>query len=148
MESRPVTLPGINIQVPWAEAILSGQKVIETRFYPLPGKWVGQPLAVIETPGRARGFKSHMAGFVLFAHSWCYADKAAFARDRARHLVDPDDPLFGWQQDSKPKWAWPIKWVEVYQQPLPPGFRTGIRYTRAVEILQPPAALLIRLSQR
>src|SRR4029450_4821616 len=63
MESRPVTLPGINIQVPWAEAILSGQKVIETRFYPLPGKWVGQPLAVIETPGRARGFKSHIAGF-------------------------------------------------------------------------------------
>jgi hypothetical protein len=151
MESCTVILPGINIQAPWAEVILSGQKVIETRFYPIPAKWVGQPLAVIETPGKARGFKSRIAGFVLFEHSWCYANKAAFAQDRARHLVDPDDPLFGWRQDSKPKWAWPVRWVEVYAQSLPPGFRTGIRYACAVEILRPPAplfALLLRLKSR
>ena len=109
MQSRPVTLPGINIQTPWAQAIVSGRKVIETRFYPLPEKWVGQPLVILETPGKARQFKCRVAGFVIFEKSWCYTDKAHFAQDRAKHLVDPDDPLFGWQYDGKPKWAWPIR---------------------------------------
>ena len=57
-QSQTVTLPGINIQAPWAEAIVSGRKVIETRFYPMPRKWVGQPLAIIETPGKARHFQA------------------------------------------------------------------------------------------
>jgi hypothetical protein len=139
--SQTVALPGINIQAPWAEALVSGRKMIETRFYPMPSKWVGQPLAIIETPGKARQFHRRIAGLVLFAPSWCYADKAAFARDRARHLVDPDDRLFGWREDGKPKWAWPVQWIEAYQQALPPGFRAGIRYARAVEILRPSAAL-------
>ena len=143
---QTVTLPGINIQGPWAEAIVAGHKVIETRFYPMPKKWVGQPLAIIETPGKPKRFKRRIAGLVIFAPSWCYADRAAFARDRAKHLVDPDDTLFGWREDGKPKWAWPVHRVEAYQQPLPPGFRAGIRYARAVEILRPSAALLERLS--
>ena len=147
MQSQTVTLPGINIQAPWAQAIISGHKVIETRFYPMPSKWVSQPLAIIETPGKAGHFQRRIAGLVLFAPSWRYADKAAFAHDRARHLVEPDDLHFGWRQDDKPKWAWPIRWVEAYQQPLPPGFRAGIRYARAVEILRPSAALLDMLAQ-
>ena len=147
MKSHPVTLPGINIQAPWAQAIVSGRKVIETRFYPLPEKWVGQPLVIIETPGKARHFERRVAGFVILDKSWCYADKASLAQDRAKHLVDPDDPLFGWKHDEKPKWAWPIRWVEVYQQPLPADFRAGIRYAGAVEILQPPATLVARLSK-
>jgi len=90
--------------------------------------------------------RRRIAGLVIFAPSWCYADKAAFARDRARHLVDPDDRLFGWREDGRPKWAWPVAWIEAYQQPLPPGFRVGIRYARAVEILRPSAALLDMLA--
>lgn len=147
MKRCTVTLSGINIQAPWAQAIVSGQKAIETRFYPMPKQWVGQPLVIIETPGKARNFKSRIAGFVIFERSWCYADKTAFSKDRAQHLVDPDDPLFGWQQNDRPKWAWPIQWVEAYQQPLPPGLRVGIRYAHAVEILRPPAALLDMLSK-
>jgi hypothetical protein len=147
MQSEAVILPGINIQAPWAQAIVSGRKVIETRFYPLPEKWVGQPLVILETPGKARHFKRRVAGFVVFEKSWCYADKASFAQDRAKHLVDPDDPLFGWKHDDKPKWAWPIRWVEAYQQPLPTDFRAGIRYARTVEILCPPATLVARLSE-
>ena len=146
MQSQTVTLPGMNVQAPWAEAIVSGRKVIETRFYPMPRKWVGQPLAIIETPGKARHFRRRIAGLVLFELSWCYADKVAFARDRAKHLVDPDDPHFGWQEDGKPKWAWPIHWVEVYRQPLPDDFRAGMRYARTVEILRPSAALLTMLA--
>jgi hypothetical protein len=142
MTRHTVTLPGINIQAPWTEAIVSERKVIETRFYPMPRKWVGYPLAIIETPGKAGRFKRRIAGLVIFGQSWCYADKEAFARDREKHLVDPDDPVLGWREDTTPKWAWPVRWVEAYQQPLPPGFRAGIRYARAVEICRPSAALL------
>jgi hypothetical protein len=142
MMPQAVTLPGINIQAPWAQAIISGHKVIETRFYPLPDKWIDQPLAIIETPGRTGRFKRRIAGLVIFGPSWCYADRDAFARDRTKHLVDPDDPRFGWKSDSKPKWAWPVVWVEAYEQPLPPEFRAGIRYSRAVEILEPPRSLI------
>jgi hypothetical protein len=147
MPHHPVTLPGLNIQAPWAQAIVSGRKVIETRFYPLPEKWVGQPLAIIETPGQARRFTRRIAGLVIFGRSWRYADKGSFAHDQLKHLVRPDDPLFGWRLDDKPKWAWPVQWVEAHQQSLPPGFRAGIRYARAVEILRPSAALLGLLSQ-
>ena len=70
-QSHTVTLPEINIQAPWAEAIVSGRKVIETRLYPMPRKWVGQPLAIIETPGKARHFQRRIAGLVIFAPSWC-----------------------------------------------------------------------------
>ena len=120
-QSHTVTLPGINIQAPWAEACVRAQGDRDA-LLPMPRKWVGQPLAIIETPGKARHFQRRIAGLVIFAPSWCYADKAAFARDRARHLVDPDDRLFGWREDGKPKWAWPVAWIEVYQQPLPPAF--------------------------
>ena len=145
-QHRTVTLPGLNIQAPWAEAIVSGRKVIETRFYPLPQKWVGRPLAIIETPGKARHFIRRIAGLVIFDASWSYPDKATFSQDHARHLVDADDRQFGWQADSKPKWAWPVRWVEAYQQPLPADFRAGIRYASAVEILTPSAALLAQLT--
>jgi hypothetical protein len=142
-----LTLPGINMQAPWAEAIVSGRKVVETRFYPMPSKWIGRPLAIIETPGKARAFTRRIAGLVNFEPSWCYTNKAAFVRDQAKHLVDPDDPRFGWRGEGKPKWAWPVRWVEAYRQPLPASFRAGIRYARAVEIFRPSAALLAMLSQ-
>jgi hypothetical protein len=142
MMPQAVTLPGINIQAPWAQAIISGHKVIETRFYPLPDKWIDHPLAIIETPGRTGRVKRRIAGLVSFGPSWCYADRDAFARDRTKHLVDLDDPRFGWKSDGKPKWAWPVVWAEAYEQPLPPEFRAGIRYSRAVDILAPPRSLL------
>ena len=142
-----VTLPGLNMQAPWAEMIVSGRKVIETRFYPMPAKWVGQPLAIIETPGKSGKFKRRLAGFVCFAQSSCYPDKASFAADDAKHLVKVDDPVFGWKDENKPKWAWPIQWAEAYRQPLAPDFRAGIRYARAVEIVEPSVTLLRVLSE-
>ena len=68
-------------------------------------------------------------------------------RRRPADLVDPDDLRFGWQEDGRPKWAWPVQWVEVYRQPLPTGFRAGIRYARAVKILRPSVALLEMLAR-
>jgi hypothetical protein len=146
MAHPAITLPGLNIQAPWAQALISGRKVIETRFYPMPSKWIDQPLAIIETPGKTGRFKRRIAGLIAFAPSWRYAGPDAFARDHRKHLVDPEDPIFGWKSDVRPKWAWPVVWVEAYEQALPPEFRAGIRYSRAVDILEPPSSLLRALS--
>jgi hypothetical protein len=105
MADQAITLPGINIQAPWAQALISGRKVIETRFYPMPSKWIDQPLAIIETPGKTGRFKRRIAGLIAFASSWCYADRDAFARDHRKHLVDPDDPLFGWMSIVSTSWT-------------------------------------------
>jgi hypothetical protein len=40
-----------------------------------------------------------------------------------------------------------VQWIEAYQQSLPPSFRAGIRYARAVEILRPSSALLAMLAR-
>ena len=73
MVYQAVTLPGLNIQAPWARAIISGRKVIETRFYPMPDKWIDHPLAIIETPGRTGRFNRLIAGLVSFGPIWCYS---------------------------------------------------------------------------
>ena len=142
-----LSLPGINIQAPWAEAILSGRKTIETRYYPMPKKWEGQPLAIIETPGRKGRFRSRVAGFIIFGRSHCYESKTAFLRDKSKHLVDPEDAVFGWRDEGKPKWGWPIVWSCRYTQELSMAFRRGIRYSSAVPITKPPPPLLETLSR-
>ena len=70
-----MTLPGLNVQAPWAQALISGRKVIETHFYPMPAKWTGQPLAIIETPGTTGDFKRRIAGLVVFGPSWRYTER-------------------------------------------------------------------------
>ena len=71
------TIPGVNIQWPWSELLLTGKKSVETRSYPLPEKYLGQWLAVIETPGphgkREAGIdKARITGKIMFSESFQY----------------------------------------------------------------------------
>ena len=103
-------IPGVNIQWPWSEMLLSGEKTVETRSYPLPKKYEGQWLAVIETPGprgkREAGIeKARITGKIKFSGSFQYLTRSEWAEDLARHCVKPNDPLFGFKND-KEKWGW------------------------------------------
>ena len=49
---------GINIQAPFAELLINLEKCVETRTYPLPLKYEGEELALIETPGKKEIFLS------------------------------------------------------------------------------------------
>ncbi len=142
MSSRSIDIPGINIQYPWADLIVSGRKTIETRFYPLPEKWIGRPLAIIETPGKVGTFKRRVTGVVIFGESFKYPSLETFRRDYSLHLVSSDDPKFGWVNKARPKWGWPVIKVLRYQQDLPPAFRTGIRYSSAVPVAKLPSSFL------
>lgn len=137
--AKPIQLPGINIQAPWAEFLLSGKKQIETRFYAMPAKWVDKPLVVIETPGPQGGFPARVAGIIVFAASKRYQSKAHFESESHLHLVRPNDPIFGWKNDEKPKWGWPVRSVIVYKQALPPHTKRGIRYASAIPLIRPPS---------
>lgn len=84
-----VFVPGVNIQHPIPEWILSGKKTIETRTYPIPPHLVGRPVAIIETPGGRSGFRARVAGIVVFGQSFPYRSKKEFYADSKYHCVTP-----------------------------------------------------------
>ncbi|MBI4041864.1 MAG: hypothetical protein HY391_00145 [Deltaproteobacteria bacterium] len=124
-------LPGINIQYPWSQHILSGKKTIETRTYPIPRKFIGQELAIIETPGKEGNFKARIAGIIVFGDSFEYRTKQQFYADSDKHLVTADS-AYAWK--SGRKFGWPVLRVERRERKLPPGFKKGIIYAKDVEV--------------
>lgn len=125
------TLPGLNIQYPISQSIVKGDKTIETRTYPLPSKYIGCEMALIETPGERGDFKARIVAVVQFGKPFLYESKAEFTRDFARHRVKPDSK---WSWGGKPKWGWPVKVIKRFKSPIPVPCRTGIRFTTEITI--------------
>lgn len=122
---------GINIQWPISTLISSGQKTIETRTYPLPKKYIGVPLALIETPGKTGKFKARVIGIVTFAKSFQYKSKEEFYRDIERHKVSKDTE---WSWAKKKKWGWIIQSFVPLKKPRPLGSERGIIFRNNIEI--------------
>jgi len=127
-----VRIHGIAIQQPFAELIASGQKVIETRTYPAPSWLIGKPIALIETSGKSRLFKSRVIAIVEFGPSWRYESKSSFYADIGQHKVGPES-LFSFE-NSKEKWAWPIIKVTLLSKPKVLRKRCGVVYTKDISI--------------
>lgn len=125
------TIPGINIQWPWSELLLSGKKTIETRTYPLPKKYIGVELAVIETPG-PRGKKeagidrARVVGTITFGEPFRYATEQQWRQDRERHLVEPSDGQFSWDKREKLVWGWTVLKYRRLKQPANAPNKRGI----------------------
>lgn len=121
------TYTGINIQWPISRLILSGQKTVETRTYPIPAKFLNKEMILIETPGKLGRFKSRMCAIIKFTDCFEYDSRESFYEDSSRHRVDPNSP---WAYDeAKGKWGWE---VEVCRLISPHGAinkRIGIKYT-------------------
>lgn len=126
------TFTGINIQWPISQLILSGEKTIETRTYPISEKYIGKELLIIETPGKKGNFKSRIAGIVIFGKSFPYESKAAFYKDQAFHKVDQDS-IWAWN-NSKPKHGWPIIKMVRFKKTMPLKKRSGIVYSTNIQI--------------
>lgn len=121
-------LTGINIQWPWSEYLLDGSKTIETRSYQLPDSLKNIELAVIETPG-ANGkklagiHKARITGTIIFEDSFQYKTKKHWLSDHTKHLVEPDNKLFGYSS-KKEKWGWTVKsFTKLNTSVLPPAKR-------------------------
>lgn len=131
------SVPGIHVQYPWSQLILSGKKTVETRSYPLPLKYTNVELAIIETPGpdgRRNGITSAgIIGTVVFDSCFLYQSRSAWAADKARHLVSHGDRQFAFAIE-KPKYGWLVKTVKILPSILPPPKRRGIIFALKCDI--------------
>ncbi len=123
---------GIAVQQPYAALIATGEKVIETRTYPAPDWAIGKPIALIETPGKSRAFKSRVIALIEIGPSWKYETRDAFYADVDKHKVEPDS-LYSFER-SKEKWAWPITKVTALTKPKVLDRRCGIVFTKDISI--------------
>ncbi len=128
--SKYKSLTGINIQWPWSEFLLNGTKLIETRGYPLYSHLQNVEIAVIQTPGkngkRLAGVKSaKIVGTIIFESSFKYKNKKHWLSDKKRHLVEPEDTLFGFDP-KKEKWGWVVKSYTRLDTPVAAPVKRGI----------------------
>lgn len=134
MKSR--IIPGVNIQWPWSQYIVDGKKTVETRTYPMPAKYQGVELAIIETPGprgRKEGLKkARIIGTVTFSESFQY-NKETWSKDFKKHLVDVKDPQFAWNS-KKEKWGWKVQRVTKFKEPRSAPAKKGIVFASACDI--------------
>ena len=129
-------MTGINIQSPWSNLLINGDKCVETRSYPLPEKYEGEELALIETPGKKGNFKARIIGTITFSHSFKYPDKQSWKDDYNRHKVEEFDEIFAWKE-NKPKWGWVVSDVKKFEEYQPARENKGIVFTLNCEILLP-----------
>jgi hypothetical protein len=122
---------GINIQYPWSKLLIDQEKCVETRSYPLPKKYIGIELALIETPGRKEKFKSSIIGTITFSHSFKYETIYDFESDFNRHLVPVDDKNYGWKND-KDKYGWVVCNINKFDESIKLNSIGGIVFRKNV----------------
>ena len=104
------TYPGINIQWPISELILSGEKTIETRTYPIPEKYLNKEMVLIETPGSKGKFKARTRAIIKFTGCFQYKNRKEFYDDFRRHRVSKNSP-WAWIDDNS-KWGWHLELIK------------------------------------
>ena len=112
---------GLELQHPWASAVIDGRKAIETRAYDLPPGLIGKRIWVLESTSgtagvsnmgntidleAANGESCKVIGWCRFTSVVRYASRTSFEADEARHLVSSNSgyawkegktqQIFGW----------------------------------------------------
>ena len=110
-----LSLRGLNIQNKWAQKILSGEKTVELRTYPI-GSYSDEALWIIATPGEDRSVgKAMVVGIVMFGGSSGYKNMDDVYADVDRHQVPKDDRFFAPKRKADTKqakfWAWQVSQV-------------------------------------
>ena len=124
-------LPGINIQYPISEDIISGKKTIETRTYNLPLKYLNKEMFLIETPGPSGKFKARITGIIKFTEIIRYKNAAEFYSDISNHLVEKSSP---WAWKDKAKLGWKVQVVKQFSPAIPAPSKRGIIFTSKIKI--------------
>src|SRR4051812_5402644 len=118
-----VSLPGLNVQVPWCDLILSGKKTVETRKYPCPKKYLSKPVLLVETPGKNGVFKARIVGIAWFKETFQYRDQKHFERDVKLHRVDEASD-FSWSNQPN-RWGWRIEKSAKLAKPIAAPAKRG-----------------------
>jgi hypothetical protein len=145
---KTIKLPGLNVAEPWAELLFSKRKVVETRTYPIPARFLNSPIMIVETPKKKGGEKARIIGAIEFKECKFYETELAFRKDELLHLVQAGD-IYDWKKE-KPKWGWAVWRVWRFNESSVAPPRRGYVWTGPLEIAVDhlPAALLKLLSSR
>jgi len=138
------TLPGINIQWPWSQLIAEGKKTVETRTYPIPEKFRGKPLALIETPGPKKNLnlfpeltgrpeKARIIAIVTFEDDYLFTTEHKWRIHKKYHCVPTDNPQFKWSP-NKEKWGWKVGKIKKLSSPKPAPKKRGIVFAKGCKV--------------
>ena len=102
----------LEVQQPWADLLLNGEKTVETRTYPFPPWLWGDKIDVLQaaegTPGVSAVPDSvysgdprfQLAGWIEVQKCFKYASREEWASDTDRHRVPIDEAgAYGWSDD-------------------------------------------------
>ena len=115
---------GLELQHPWAAAVVDGSKTIETRSYALPPSLVGKKIMIIESSSGQAGVSSlgnairfssteksganRIIGWCVFSSIKLYKSEKEFRDEESMHLVTPNSG-FGWKDDATKKiYGWVV----------------------------------------
>ena len=131
-------LPGINIQWPWSDLLISGAKTVETRTYPIPKKYMGIEIAVIETPGKLGGKqagikRARIIGTIVFGNCIEYENQRQWDADRTRHCVSQDNKDYAWN-NTKRKYGWEVQTVRKFERPMDAPKIRGIVFAKTCKV--------------
>mmetsp|Transcript_20505 Transcript_20505/g.33509 ORF Transcript_20505/g.33509 Transcript_20505/m.33509 type:complete len:173 (-) Transcript_20505:599-1117(-) len=118
---------GLEMQQPYSEFVLTGQKSIESRAYPLPEALIDAKIEILQSergqdgissvPDRVTLHKSRenssssqsplqRIGWVKFVKCIQYTSRERFEADQEKHLVDPKSG-YGWN-DKREMYGWVV----------------------------------------
>lgn len=124
------TYTGINIQYPISQLIVSGEKTIETRTYPIPKQYLNLEMILIETPGKVGKFKARAIAIIRFTKCFQYKTKKEFYASSEKHKVTPKS---FWAWNDGEKWGWEVEVVKTISPPVLISKR-GIQYRKNIQI--------------
>eukprot|EP00980_Cylindrotheca_fusiformis_P008195 scaffold1736_cov127-Cylindrotheca_fusiformis.AAC.9 len=103
---------GLELQEPWAQAVVEGKKPIETRSYDLPPSLLGKRVMILQSPAGKAGVSgmgnvmnlsdptssgAMVIGWVIFHSVKKYTTRETFEADEKGHLVAPGSD-YGWKE--------------------------------------------------
>jgi hypothetical protein len=126
--SKPLDWPGwsehtfaLEMQEPWADALMSGKKTIETRTYNLPPSLIGRKICILQTPSGTAQVSSldneillnsssvRLLGWCIFGRVKQYTSKEDFEDDEPAHLVKRSS-WYGWKEGAtKAIYGWVVE---------------------------------------
>mmetsp|Transcript_8523 Transcript_8523/g.10777 ORF Transcript_8523/g.10777 Transcript_8523/m.10777 type:complete len:149 (+) Transcript_8523:87-533(+) len=127
---------GLLVAGKWPKLLLSGEKTIETRTYPLPDKYLNKPIYIIEDSESLQQLqkKATVAGIVTFSGCFAWKTKEDWAADADKHCVKLNHEEFGWN-DTEIKYGWRVS--SIKKPPLIKHVRVKSRIKRSIVIIEP-----------
>jgi alpha-ketoglutarate-dependent dioxygenase FTO len=121
---------GLELQSPWAEHLLQGEKTIETRLYDLPAALIGRRIDILRSVPGTAGVSSLENCIALGSDAspapvqrigWCtfkrvirYTDRTSFQADEGSHLVKRDSG-YAWKDgETKVIFGWVVGDYAMY----------------------------------